>query len=51
MGKCQQHAGFEQYYYTGAGTSVIVPKLYYQNRRNWFGEVRYNYEELANGII
>lgn len=46
VGQCQQHAGFEQYYYTGGGPSVIVPKLYYQNRSNWFGEVRYNSEGL-----
>lgn len=45
-GNCQEQVGFEQYYYTGAGASVIVPRVYYQNRHNWFGEVRYNYEEL-----
>ena len=45
-GNCQEHASLEQYYYTGRGTSVIVPRVYYQNRNNWFGEVRYNYEEL-----
>ncbi len=45
-GNCQEHGSFEQFYYTGAGTSVIVPKLHYQNSKNWFGEVRYNYEEL-----
>ncbi len=46
VGNCQQHGSFEQYYYTGIGTSVIVPRIYYQNENNWFGEVRYNYEEL-----
>ncbi len=46
MGNCQEHGSLEQYYYTGAGTSVIVPRVNYQNRHNWFGEVRYNYEEL-----
>ena len=45
-GRSQEHGSFEQYYYTGGGTSSIVPKLYYQNRHNWFGEMRYNYEEL-----
>ncbi len=45
-GNCQEHANFEQYYYTGAGPSVIVPKVYYQSQHNWVGEVRYNYEEL-----
>jgi hypothetical protein len=46
MGKTQVHGGFEQYYYTGVGVSTIVPKVYYQSRHNWYGEVRYNYEEL-----
>ena len=41
----QVHGGFEQYYYTGAGESVIVPKVYYESRQHWYGEVRYNYEE------
>lgn len=45
-GKSQEHGSFEQYYYTGGGASAVVPKLYYQNRHNWFGELRYNYEEL-----
>ncbi|MEO6637657.1 MAG: hypothetical protein ABIN25_05240 [Ginsengibacter sp.] len=45
-GICQQHGSFEQYYYTGDGTSTVVPKLYYQNVHGWFGSVRYNYEEL-----
>ena len=43
----QSHGGFEQYYYSGnRGTSSIVPKVYYQSKNNWYGEVRYNYEEL-----
>jgi len=46
IGKTQVHGGFEQYYYTGTGVSTIVPKVYYQSRDNWYGEVRYNYEEL-----
>ena len=28
----QSHGGFEQYYYTGAGVSTIVPKVYYETR-------------------
>ena len=44
-GQSQVHGGFQQYYYTGDGTSSIVPKIYYQNRKNWYGELRYNYEE------
>jgi hypothetical protein len=46
IAKSQEHGGFEQYYYTGAGVSAIVPKVYYESGHNWYGEVRYNYEEL-----
>jgi len=46
IGKSQEHGGFELYYYTGAGESAIVPKVYYQSRHNWYTGVRYNYEEL-----
>jgi len=42
----QAHGGVEQYYYTGGGVSTIVPKAYYESPHNWYGEVRYNYEEL-----
>lgn len=42
-----QKRGVEQYYYGGTkGFSTIVPKLFYQNKKNWYAEVRYNYEEL-----
>ncbi|MEO6289352.1 MAG: hypothetical protein ABIO76_05505 [Ginsengibacter sp.] len=44
--KSQDHGGLEQYYYSSQGSSVIVPKVYYQSRNNWYGEMRYNYEEL-----
>jgi hypothetical protein len=44
--KSQVHGGFEQYYYTGAGLPTIVPKAYYESPHHWYGEVRYNYEEL-----
>ncbi|MEP6948561.1 MAG: hypothetical protein ABI863_04780 [Ginsengibacter sp.] len=44
--KSQTHGGFEQYYYTGAGVSTVVPKVYYESRSKWYSEVRYNYEEL-----
>ncbi|MEO7960671.1 MAG: hypothetical protein ABIR19_03935 [Ginsengibacter sp.] len=40
----QEHAGVEQYYYSAGGSSSIVPKVYYQDKKNWFGEMRYNYE-------
>ncbi|MEO6187465.1 MAG: hypothetical protein ABIO82_06105 [Ginsengibacter sp.] len=45
-GKSQVHGGLEQYYYSSPGSSVVVPKLYYQTTDNWLGEIRYNYEQL-----
>lgn len=43
----QVHGGIEQYYYySGSGPSTIVPRAYYQSTKNWYAEVRYNYEEL-----
>lgn len=43
----QTHCGIEQYYYSGnQGGSTIVPRVYYQNKKNWYAEVRYNYDEL-----
>ena len=44
VSQSQVHGGFQQYYYTGDGPSSIVPKIYYQSRKNWYGELRYNYE-------
>lgn len=44
IARSQAHGGIEQYYYTGTGQSVIVPKIYYETTRNWYGEMRYNYE-------
>ena len=44
----QTHGGVEQYYYSGSqGTSTIVPRVYYQNKKNWYAEVRYNYDEVG----
>jgi len=44
----QTHGGVEQYYYSGThGTSAIVPRVYYQNKKNWYAEVRYNYDEIG----
>jgi hypothetical protein len=43
----QKRGGIEQYYYGGQkGISAVVPKIYYQNKKNWYAEVRYNYDEL-----
>jgi hypothetical protein len=44
IAKSQAHGGIEQYYYTAAGEPVIVPKVYYESRHHWYGEMRYNYE-------
>ena len=45
-GKSQKYAGIEQYYYTGESQSQIVPRIYMENEKNYFGEIRYNYEAL-----
>lgn len=42
----QKYAGIEQYYYTGASQPQIVPRIYLENEKNIFGEIRYNYEAL-----
>ena len=44
IGFSQVHGGVQQYYYAGNGPSSIVPKAYYQSRKKWYGEVKYNYE-------
>lgn len=45
----QKRGGVEQYYYGGEpGMSAIVPKIYYQNKKNWYAELRYNYEEIES---
>lgn len=46
MAISQTHAGIEQYYYTGYRVSTIVPKIYYRDEKNWYGEIRYNYDAL-----
>ncbi len=40
----QVHGGLEQYYYTGVKQSAVVPKIYYETSKDWYGEVHYNYE-------
>ncbi len=49
--KSQSHSGYEQYYYTGVGEPSFVPKIYYQSAKNWYGEIRYNYEEFQTVSI
>jgi hypothetical protein len=43
----QGKAGIEQYSYIGAQSAgAIVPSLHLQSASNWYGELRYNYEDL-----
>ena len=47
----QSALGFEQlYYFESSGPeptpSAVVPRLYYQDRSGWYGEIRYNYDEV-----
>jgi hypothetical protein len=47
----QATAGFEQLDYVGnrgpsPTSSILVPRLYYRSTGNWYGEARYNYEEV-----
>ena len=47
LARAQERKGFEEYYYPG--TAGVLPSLstkaFYENRENWYTEVRYNYEE------
>ncbi len=44
---CQKQVGMEQYYYwQGKAMGTVVPKVYYQSPKNWYGELRYNYEDV-----
>ncbi len=49
---CQSCIGFEQYYYTGERTGpALVSRIYGQNDRQWYGELRYNYEGKQTGSL
>jgi len=49
---CQKQVGMEQYYYwQGKTMGTIVPKVFYQSPKNWYGEMRYNYEEIQTASI
>jgi len=42
-------AGFEQYYYLqDKKPGILVPIIHIQNKKNWYAEGRYNYEELRS---
>jgi hypothetical protein len=43
----QSESGVEQYYYTHTGGSAVyVPVAYYNTSGNWYGEARYNYDDV-----
>lgn len=42
-----QQGGIEQYHYiNNAGFNAVVPVLHMQSKKGWYGEVRYNYDEV-----
>lgn len=46
-GFTQSQGGMEQYYYLfQEGDLVQVPMIHYQSSSNWYGEIRYNYEDM-----
>ena len=48
----QKKVGMEQYYYMQTKSlGTIVPKINYQCAKNWYGELRYNYEELKTASV
>lgn len=52
MASCQQRTGVEEFFYIGHNTpSTVVPRIYYQDYRGWYGEARYNYEEAQTFSI
>ena len=43
----QSEAGIEQYHYLGPNNaSSIVPVVHLQSKNGWYGEARYNYDEI-----
>ncbi len=43
----QSEGGIEQYHYFGGnGANSIVPVIHLQSKRGWYGEARYNYDEI-----
>lgn len=47
-GSLAQSGGMQHYYYTAAEGSraMITPIAHYRTQNNWYGEARYNYDEL-----
>jgi len=47
VGYSQPDCTFEQYHRIGHDRSYLcMPVLHYQSKQNWYGEARYNYEDL-----
>ena len=36
----------ENYYYKGQGINTVVPMFHLETKNNWYGELRYNYEDI-----
>lgn len=46
MAICQQRTGVEEFFYIGHDRpSTVVPRVWYQDNKGWYGEARLNYEE------
>jgi len=45
----QPQAGLEQYYSVHGNTMSFTPMLWYQSKRGWYAEARYNFE-AANSV-
>lgn len=47
VAEAQSEAGIEQYHYlNNKEAGSIVPIVHFQNKRGWYGEARYNYDDL-----
>jgi len=44
--------GLEQYYYwKDKNTTTFMPVIHFQNKRNWYAEARFNYEEANTSSL
>lgn len=45
-GEAQSSGGLEQYHYMGTqGSGAFIPIAHFQDRKGWYAEARYNYEQ------
>lgn len=50
--QAQSKMVFENYNYLGQpGSGAIVPMLHFETARNWYAELRYNYEDVKTASI